>query len=212
MPIDSDNDPLFVGLVYRSRINDIINMSDSNAIGSFTIAELNTQYNNVVDLDEIESRTFDADSDGIVRGFTDFSNTINTMDENHWLQIDSDGYGNNMLGYVLDFADERPGIPNAPIYSISTSVEAGPSVIDGSALYIVTVVGNLVSGNSTVSAVGGNQVNASGALRVGHSLADGTSQSFEPYVGMPSPAIYVGMPFPAIYVGGVLQLPPVDPE
>lgn len=105
-------------------------MSDTNAIGSFSIAELNTQYNNAVDLDEIESRTFDADSDGIVRGFTDFSNTINTMDENHWLQMDSDGYGNNMLGNYLDFAPEQPGIASPPIYSVGrTKIESQPSTI-----------------------------------------------------------------------------------
>ena len=49
--------PLFIRLVYLSRIDDIANMLDSNAIGSFSIAELNTQYNNFIDLDEIQSRT-----------------------------------------------------------------------------------------------------------------------------------------------------------
>ena len=132
MPTDSDYAPLFTGTVYRSRVNDIETMSDSNAIGSFSIAELNTQYNNVVDLDEIQSRTFDADSDGIVRGFTDFSNTINTMDENHWLQIDSDGYGNNMLGDQLDFAAEYPGRRQGPIYSIGISnLKAQVSIVAG---------------------------------------------------------------------------------
>jgi len=155
MPINS-NDPLFNGLVYRSRINDIMNMSDSNAIGSFTIAELDTQYNDIVDLDAIESRTFDADSDGIVRGFTDFSNTINTMDENHWLQVDSDGYGNNMLGYQLDFESEQPGRRQPPIYSIGVS--------------------NLQAQRSTVSSIVENVINASGTLEAQVVIVNGVAE------------------------------------
>jgi hypothetical protein len=176
MPYDSDfRRPIFVGLVYRSRINDIINMSDSDAIGSFSIAELDTQYNNVVDLDEIESRTFDADSDGIVRGFTDFSNTINTMDENHWLQIDSDGSGNNMLGYVLDFANERPGTPNPPIFSIETDLEAGPSIVSASGTAAVVGIGSLVSGASTVDGVADDKHIGSGALVTTESIVTGVA-------------------------------------
>ena len=58
MPTDSDYAPLFTGTVYRSRVNDIETMSDSNAIGSFSIAELNTQYNDVVDLDADSVKDF----------------------------------------------------------------------------------------------------------------------------------------------------------
>ena len=53
------------------------------------------------------------------------------MDENHWLQIDSDGYGNNMMGYELDFAPEKPGILQPPIYNIATDLKAQSSVING---------------------------------------------------------------------------------
>ena len=162
MPIDS-NDPLFNGLVYRSRINDIISMSDSNAIGSFTIAELDTQYNDIVDLDAIESRTFDADSDGILRGFTDFSNTINTMDENHWLQVDSDGYGNNMLGYQLDFESEQPGRRQPPIYNIGVS--------------------NLQAQQSTVSSLVQNVISASGALEAQVVIVNGVAVDKHTVIG-----------------------------
>jgi len=194
MPIDS-NDPLFNGLVYRSRINDIISMSDSNAIGSFTIAELDTQYNDIVDLDAIESRTFDADSDGILRGFTDFSNTINTMDENHWLQVDSDGYGNNMLGYQLDFESEQPGRRQPPIYNIGVSnlqaqrstvsslvqnvinasgaLEAQVVIVNGVAVDKQTVTGQLEAQASTVVATAEREINASGALEAQASTVDG---------------------------------------
>lgn len=200
MPYDSDyRRPMFIGkLVYRSRVNDIINMSDSNRIGSFSIAELNTQYNNVTDLDAIQSRTFDADSDGTVRGFTDFSNTINTMDENHWLQIDSDGYGNNMLGYQLDFAPEKAGIPNPPIYNIApTNLLAGSSTTFSISISTVTGTGSAVCQSSTVDGLAGltvvgfgiledalstvvstaeRIVKGSGILIDGSSTAEGTSE------------------------------------
>jgi len=200
MPYDSDyRRPQFIGkLVYRSRVNDIINMSDSNRIGSFSIAELNTQYNNVTDLDAIESRTFDADSDGTVRGFTDFSNTINTMDENHWMQIDSDGSGNNMLGYQLDFAPEKAGTPNPPIYNIGTpNLQAQSSVVTSVAVSEIVATGTLLCQSSTVQGVSshatvgfGNlldalstvagaserQIDATGTLVDGSSTAQGTSK------------------------------------
>jgi len=179
MPYDSDyRRPMFIGkLVYRSRVNDIINMSDSNRIGSFSIAELNTQYNNVTDLDAIQSRTFDADSDGTVRGFTDFSNTINTMDENHWLQIDSDGFGNNMLGYQLDFAPEKAGIPNPPIYNIApTNLLAGSSTTFSISLSIVTGAGSAVCQSSTVDGIAGLKLVGFGILEDALSTVASTAE------------------------------------
>ena len=176
MPIDS-NDPLFNGLVYRSRINDIMNMSDSNAIGSFTIAELDTQYNDIVDLDAIESRTFDADSDGILRGFTDFSNTINTMDENHWLQVDSDGYGNNMLGYQLDFESEQPGRRQPPIYNIGVSnLQAQRSTVSSLVQNVINASGTLEAQVAVVNAVSVNKHPGTGVLVSTNSVAVGSSE------------------------------------
>ena len=176
MPSDSDIQPLFTGTVYRSRINDISNMSDSDALagGRFTIAELNTQYKDVVELDRIQSRTFDADSDGVISGFTDFSNTINRMDENHWLQIDSDGYGNNMLGDELDFRPERPGREQPPIYSIGVSnFKASPAIVDGIAENRILGFGAVVSADATVVGDGDREMDGTGALTASQSVVDG---------------------------------------
>ena len=111
-------------------------------------------------LTQIQSRTFDADSDGILRGFTDFSNTINTMDENHWLQVDSDGYGNNMLGDQLDFAAEYPGRRQGPIYSIGISnLKAQVSISRLVIRNVHTAVGTLEAQVSIVVGVAENNHN-----------------------------------------------------
>lgn len=151
-------------------------MSDSNRIGSFSIAELNTQYNNVTDLDAIESRTFDADSDGTVRGFTDFSNTINTMDENHWMQIDSDGSGNNMLGYELDFAPEKPGTPNPPIYNIADNLQAQSSVVNGLSERLISGTGAAICGISTVAGISEHVIIGFGILEDALSTVASTAE------------------------------------
>ena len=90
--------------VYRTRINDITNLP-------FTMAELDTQYQRMDRIDTIEPRTLDNVE-------ADFSNTINTLDENRWLGTtgnilcqDSDGNSQNILGNVLDFAPEVVGCP-----------------------------------------------------------------------------------------------------
>ena len=176
MPSDSDIQPLFTGTVYRSRINDISNMSDSDALagGRFTIAELNTQYKDVVELDRIQSSTFDADSDGVISGFTDFSNTINRMDENHWLQIDSDGYGNNMLGNELDFRPERPGREQPPVYSIGISnFKGSPAIVTGTAEKVIYVLGAVVSADATVVGDGDREMDGTGELAASQSVVVG---------------------------------------
>ena len=140
------SEPTFKGIVYRSRINDKINLSDSD--GTVTIAEINTQYFTVADVDKIQSRTFDEDlrdPNGYF-GYTDFSNTINTMDENHWLQVDSDGYGNNILGDELDFRPERPGREQPPAYSIGLSIlSSSLSSSSGTATHIFNISSDLES-------------------------------------------------------------------
>ena len=100
---DSDGAPE----VYRSRLNDIKVLSQRG----FTMEELDTQYQRMDRIDEIEARTWDNVE-------ADFSNTINTIDENRWvgkvgniLCLDSDGNAQNVLGPVLDFAAEVPGCP-----------------------------------------------------------------------------------------------------
>ena len=149
----NNSSPPFSGIVYRSRVNDKINLSDSD--GSVTIAELDTQYKNVVEIDRIQSRTFDADSDGLVLGFTDFSNTINTMDENQWLRVDSDTYGNNILGDELDFRPERPGRENPPVYSVGiTRLTADTSTAAGIIEYQYNLIGIAQANPSTLSGLG----------------------------------------------------------
>ena len=100
---DSDGAPE----VYRSRLNDIKILSERG----FTMEDLDTQYQRMDRIDEIEARTWDNVE-------ADFSNTINTIDENRWLGttgnilcLDSDGQAQNILGPVLDFAAEVPGCP-----------------------------------------------------------------------------------------------------
>ena len=100
---DSDGAPE----VYRSRINDPKNLSARG----FTMEDLATQYQRMDRIDDIEARTWDNVE-------ADFSNTINTIDENRWLGttgnilcLDSDGNAQNILGPVLDFAAEVPGCP-----------------------------------------------------------------------------------------------------
>jgi len=154
-------------------------MSDSDAPqgGRFSIAELNTQYKDVAALDLIQSRTFDADFDGVHSGFTDFSNTINRMDENHWLQRDSDGYGNNMLGDELDFRPERPGREQPPIYSIGVSnFKASPATVDGLSENIIAALGALTTTVSTVVGDGDRGVTVNSALTVSRSVVDGLSE------------------------------------
>jgi hypothetical protein len=146
-PMPSDNSsPPFSGIVYRSRINDITNLSHRDSAGvkvDITIEDLDNQFKDLAELDRIQSRTFDADSDGSIYAWTDFSNTINTMDENHWLQVDSDGYGNHILGNELDFRSERAGRENPPVYTIGiTRLITGSSTADGLIEYQYNLRGN----------------------------------------------------------------------
>ena len=134
------------GVVYRSRINDITTLSDSTREKpGITIKNLDTQFKDVAELDRIQSRTFDADLRDPYEyfGYTDFSNTINTMDENHWLQVDSDTYGNNILGDELDFRPERAGRETPPIYTVGiTRLLASTSTVAGIIEYQYNLNGN----------------------------------------------------------------------
>ena len=95
-------------LVYRTRLNDITNLSRSG----FTLEELDTQYQRMDRIDTIEARRFDNVE-------ADFSSTINTADENQWygepnticVNLDSNYKGPTVLGSTLDFPDEYAGCP-----------------------------------------------------------------------------------------------------
>jgi hypothetical protein len=173
------SEPTFKGIVYRSRINDKINLSDSD--GPATIAEINTQYKNVGAVDEIQSRTFDEDHHDPYGyfGYTDFSNTINTMDENHWLQVDSDGYGNNILGDELDFRPERPGREQPPAYSIGLSIlSSSLSSSSGTATHIFNISSDLESTTaSLINAIIQRTVNSlSAEMSSGLSASSGDAE------------------------------------
>ena len=89
--------------VYRSRINDIKRFD-------YTLEELDTQYQRMSHIDEIEARRLDNVE-------ADMSNTINTVDENQWYGtadifcLDSDRQTQTVLGSLLDFPREYAGCP-----------------------------------------------------------------------------------------------------
>ena len=89
--------------VYRSRINDIKSLD-------FTLEELDTQYQRMSHIDNIEARRLDNVE-------ADMSNTINTIDENQWYGLadvfclDSDRQTQTVLGSLLDFPREYAGCP-----------------------------------------------------------------------------------------------------
>jgi hypothetical protein len=89
--------------VKRSRINDIRRLP-------FTLQELDTQYQRMSHIDDIEARRLDNVE-------ADFSNTINTLDENQWYGLsdvfclDSDRTPQTILGSLLDFPREYAGCP-----------------------------------------------------------------------------------------------------
>lgn len=70
-PDDLDADP------YKERVDLNITVK---AYADITIEQLETSYNSIADLLTMNSPTFDADSDGIIR-IAKFSNTIETMDQ-----------------------------------------------------------------------------------------------------------------------------------
>lgn len=134
----------------------------------FTIAELDTQYSSVGAIDSINPVTFDADSDGTVARFVDFSNSINLLEENFWIVADSDGHEHNMLGAVLDFGPEIPGnggeIIIVPLADRPSAAESAVSTVDGVAFKTFKVIGNLESQNvgpANVSLVSGNAARVS---------------------------------------------------
>lgn len=61
---------------------------------SLTVAELNALYNNIEDLIDANSPTFDEDSDGTIKAIK-FSNTLETMDQNAFTAL----YGADSPGY-----------------------------------------------------------------------------------------------------------------
>jgi hypothetical protein len=89
--------------VYRSRINDIKRLD-------FTLEELDTQYQRMSHIDDIEARRLDNVE-------ADLSGTINTLDENQWYGVadifclDSDRSTQTVLGSLLDFPAEYAGCP-----------------------------------------------------------------------------------------------------
>lgn len=87
LPDDGDSD------LFDERVNIDRNL---NTFSSFTLQEFDRQYAGFINAVSMNSPTFDADSDGIIRSVVGFSNTIETMDQSIFDYWDS---ANNTFQY-----------------------------------------------------------------------------------------------------------------
>jgi len=149
------------GRTIQQTVGQLVNGDERYDVGEnpFTIAELDTQYSSVGAIDSIKPVTFDADSDGTVARFVDFSNSINLLEENFWIFADSDGHEHNMLGSVLDFGPEIPGNGGAIVTAPAGAVVSDVSLVNGFGFKTHKITANLESQNvgpADVSLVSGN--------------------------------------------------------
>lgn len=101
LSLDSD------GFVQRTRVNDQYAPGPSLDNNDLTIQQWNDQYINIARADDITGRTLDTT-------YGDLSNTFNLLDEDHWLQKDSDGSGTHLYGRKLPapyWPDDSSGLP-----------------------------------------------------------------------------------------------------
>ncbi|MGB1607656.1 MAG: hypothetical protein ACPIOQ_83790, partial [Promethearchaeia archaeon] len=101
LSLDSD------GFVQRTRVNDQYAPGPSLDNNDLTIQQWNDQYINIARADDLTGRTLDTT-------YGDLSNAFNLLDEDHWLQKDSDGNGTHLYGRKLPapyWPDDSAGLP-----------------------------------------------------------------------------------------------------
>lgn len=101
LSLDSD------GFIQRTRVNDQYAPGPSLDNNDLTIQQWHDQYINIARADDINGRTLDTT-------YGDLSNNFNLLDEDHWLQKDSDGNGTHLLGRQIPslyWPDDSSGLP-----------------------------------------------------------------------------------------------------